>query len=447
MTDEMPPESDAAADPSSHLPAKAAVASGSLLRLRDVQALNRSFRRLAEVQEALLDRLDALESEHRSVWQRSLPWLASGVLALAAIALVLVLQPKPEAVTVSPPEVVVELPPDPALADAIRQMTAQLAAQMTAMEESNAAHQRERARLVDQLLASEQNRIALLNTIGVAQATSASASGDAAVVPAIEQKIRLATPDGVDTPNLGVAEVSEEEVWIGVTNALLRVDGFRDLRFQQATRVPGEPLLKDVVWMEWGSNGMVQAVIDAAEVHFSLHQMTGMLVIEFFDGWKAQGGSRTPLPAGGLRIDLDGVDVDAWLVHLPSLEVLESQNGAADKAAAEAVRLAIDALISQKGSFRYYRMSSLGAVDGKTLRMVQINWYHNDGTLLKTIEADSMEVLLHDSGAVELQLHDGAFLEGLVKHPFSGDRFRLHLPNQDLDRWRSSGIPCREAKP
>ncbi|MDP6963991.1 MAG: hypothetical protein QGF46_07490, partial [Planctomycetota bacterium] len=38
-------------------------APGSLLRLRDVQALNRSFRRLAEVQEVLLDRLEALESE------------------------------------------------------------------------------------------------------------------------------------------------------------------------------------------------------------------------------------------------------------------------------------------------------------------------------------------------------------------------------------------------
>ena len=36
---------------------------GSLLRLRDVQALNRSFRRLAEVQEVLLDRLEELEEE------------------------------------------------------------------------------------------------------------------------------------------------------------------------------------------------------------------------------------------------------------------------------------------------------------------------------------------------------------------------------------------------
>ena len=108
MTEENPSGRDEAADESSHLPAKAAASAGSLLRLRDVQALNRSFRRLAEVQEALLDRLDALEAEHRSPWQRALPWMASGVLALAAIALVLVLQPKPEPVTVTAPEVVVE---------------------------------------------------------------------------------------------------------------------------------------------------------------------------------------------------------------------------------------------------------------------------------------------------------------------------------------------------
>ncbi len=441
MTDQMPSDRGEAADESSHLPAKAEAAAGSLLRLRDVQALNRSFRRLAEVQEALLDRLDALEAEHRSAWQRALPWLASGVLALAAIALVLVLQPKPEPVTVMPPEVVVEVPSDPALAEALALMTDQI----SAMAKSNADHEAEKARLMQQLLESEQSRIALLGTVGVPQPAHASAVGEAEIVPAVDEGTRLATPDGVDTPDLGEAGVSEAETWIGVTNALLRVDGFRDLRIQQATRVEGEPVLEDVVWMEWGSDGLVLSVIDAAQVHLRLHQMTGMLVLEFFDGWKAQGGTRTPLPDGGLRIDLDGVDVDAWLLHLPELEIAESRDTAADKAAADAVRVAIDALISEKGSFHYYRMSALGSVDGRTLRMVQITWYRNDGLLVKTLEADSMEVLLHDSGAVELLLRDGAFREGADKHPFSGDRFRLHLPNQDLERWRSSGIPCREA--
>lgn len=440
MTEENPSGRDEAADESSHLPAKAAASAGSLLRLRDVQALNRSFRRLAEVQEALLDRLDALEAEHRSPWQRALPWMASGVLALAAIALVLVLQPKPEPVTVTAPEVVVEFQQDPALSEALAQMSEQIGA----MAMSNAEHEREKAKLVSQLLESEQSRIALLGTVGGAQATPATASGDSEVAPAVDGGNRLATPDSEDTPDLGAAGVSAAETWVGVTNALLRADGFRDLRFQQASRVNGEPVLEDVVWMEWGSNGVVRSVIDAAQVDLSLHRMTGMLVLEFFDGWKAQGGTRIPLPDGGLRIDLDGVDVDAWLQHLPELEAVEAQESAADKAAAEAVRVAIDSLISEKGSYLYYRMSALESVDGKTLRMVQINWFRNDGTLVKTLEADSMEVLLHDSGAVELQLQDGAFLEGGDKHPFSGDRFRLHLPNQDLERWRSSGIPCRE---
>ncbi len=50
-------------DPEQQLARQSATQPGSLLRLRDVQALNRSFRRLAEVQEALLDRLETLEEE------------------------------------------------------------------------------------------------------------------------------------------------------------------------------------------------------------------------------------------------------------------------------------------------------------------------------------------------------------------------------------------------
>lgn len=454
MSEPLPEDVPEDAERSESLPAT--TGQGSLLRLRDVQALNRSFRRLAEVQEALLDRLDALEQEHRSPWQRALPWLLAGGFALGAIALVLVLGPLQNE-PAPPPEVIVEAPRDEELVQAVAAMGDRIAGLLEREQE----HAREKTELTERLLAAEEERMDLLSRVGTGEPKPASGPGSEQAVPADgngpgpgedgaaeeggERGIGalLALPDGPDTPVTGAAPAADS--WVGVTNVLLRSDGFRAQRLQHAKPVEGEATLEQVVWMEWNDEGQVDSVIDAARAELRLQQMTGVLVIEFFDGWRARGGARTPLPAGGLRIDLDGVNVKAWLDHLPALgKVAEAQDAAA-RAAAESVRVALDELISVKGSYRYYRMNSLGAVDGRVLRLVQINWFRNDGALVKTLEADSMEVVLHEGGAVELLLHDGAFLEGRTKFPFSGDRFRLHLPAQDLERWRASGIPYREA--
>ena len=64
---------------------------------------------------------------------------------------------------------------------------------------------------------------------------------------------------------------------------------------------------------------------------------------------------------------------------------------------------------------------------------------------MKTIEADSLLVILHKSGSVELQMRNGAFLSGNQRSPFSSDRFSLHLPRQDMQLWRDSIVPTREA--
>jgi len=52
---------------------------------------------------------------------------------------------------------------------------------------------------------------------------------------------------------------------------------------------------------------------------------------------------------------------------------------------------------------------------------------------------------LHKSGSVELQMRNGAFLSGNQRSPFSSDRFSLHLPRQDMQLWRDSIVPTREA--
>jgi len=463
-------EDDAAESPRDgedvQLPA-AREAAGSMLRLRDVQALNRSFRRLAEVQEALLDRLDALERDARSPWNRAMPWLVGGLLGIAGAAVALFAWP--DRTPPATPEVTVEVPPNPALADAV----ARMGADMQRMLDQRVAHDAQVEDLTRRLLEAEEQRLALLDQVGRTVPAAASGSGTAEAVPAggeaaVEvEPTRLAVPDGPDEPALAGTD-PEQRTWLGVTNMLLRADGFRDVRLQAGERIEGEPALRDVVWMEWGADGTVDALIEAARVDFRLHRMSGVLVVEFFDGWVAQGGRRTALPAGGRRSELVGVEPGAWLDHFPELEMgpePEPGSGTAEEGSgsdapsaappegpppavdAEAVRLELDALLSRKGTYRYYRMSQLGEVDGRSLRMVQVNWYRNDGTLVKTIEADSAEVFLHESGTVELLLKNGAFLEGAQRQPFSGDRFRLHLPRQDLQAWREAGIPYAEAKP
>ena len=112
---------------------------------------------------------------------------------------------------------------------------------------------------------------------------------------------------------------------------------------------------------------------------------------------------------------------------------------------ARKVRKALDDLISPRGSFSFYRLSSLESVDGSQLRFVQMNWHDNSGRLVKTIEADSLEVILHKNSSVELLLRNGAFLDGSKKSPFSSDRFSLHLPRQDMLAWRASGVPFTDS--
>jgi hypothetical protein len=206
---------------------------------------------------------------------------------------------------------------------------------------------------------------------------------------------------------------------------------------------------------------------------FEMHQMTGNLVLRFFDGSRTANGLRTVLPREGLRLDLDSRNLEAWLEHFPELKEATPVAGPANDPRPQAdpgtdraepsevpnvtsareplrdarqVRKALDDLISPRGSFSYYRLSSLGSVDGRLLRMVQINWHDNSGRLVKTIEADTLEVLLHGSNSVELLLRNGAFLDGGVKSPFSSDRFSLHLPRQDLQAWRDAGVPFTEVE-
>jgi len=437
---------------------------GSLLRLRDVQALNRSFRRLAEIQEALLDRIEELEEEksQSSKWAAPM-WTIGGTalgIGLAAVAFVWWQKNQPVSETnlpeivVQQPEVTVQAPPpDPAMAQAMEQMNANLSGILEQQKE----YRGQLGDLTTQLLDSEEEKMRLMQEFAEASRLQderlQEALADAAAANSA-QPLALQTPQGDNAPQ------PLRDPWVGVLNGLLATDGYSSIRIQKATRLANQAALADVTWMTWDDQGLVSSVIQAGRVEFTLHNMTNTLVLLFRDGTQTVDGARSALPASGLRLELAGINKPAWTEHFPELNqnrAVASSGSANPGAAAPAnvsapagtgttldangVRRALDDLISQRGTYSYYRIKSLDSIDGTTLRLVQINWHDNSGRLVKTIEADVLEIRLHSSGSVELQLRNGAFLDSGVRSPFSSDRFSLYLPRQDLKKWRDSGVP------
>ncbi|MDP7061548.1 MAG: hypothetical protein QF489_01265 [Planctomycetota bacterium] len=452
---------------------------GSLLRLRDVQALNRSFRRLAEVQEALLDRLEALEQEKQETTKLNGPLMALGGVALglsiAVLAYVLwqnkdpmVIPPAatPE-IVVQAPDVTVSAPENAEFAQALTDMNASIASVLEAQREDR----QQLGELTTKLLLSEEEKNQLMREFALAEEQyqqDLAAADAAAKKAAIKNQETLYTPndqDGAPTSVMATAEAS----FVQAFNGVLAADGYGSLRLQAGTLGADKASLDNVTWMSWGRDGLAETVIKAKQLSMEMHHMTRTMVLRFRDGDRVAQGVRTTLPAAGLRIDLESVNVAGWVKILPGLvdtsavatavnaEPVSNQPSTLQPIASpvrpnkgeplnpKVVRKSLDDLISQRGSFSYYRLNSLGSVDGKLLKLVQINWHDNSGRLVKTIEADTLEVILHPGGSVELLLRNGAFLDGDVKSPFSADRFRLHLPSQDLNAWRTSGVPFVES--
>ncbi|MDA0666448.1 MAG: hypothetical protein O3A95_07470 [Planctomycetota bacterium] len=466
-------------DQDQQLARQAATQSGSLLRLRDVQALNRSFRRLAEVQESLLDRLESLEEEKSAQNRANGPLMAMGGVilgcGLALVAFVMwqdksagevlpvVVQQEPAVVNVPPAEITVQGPDNTELVAAFKTMNAN-------MEKVIAGQASDREQLGDltaKLLLSEEEKLNLMKEFALAEekykADVEKASKAELVQPLANVDLNLPGESTAVEPASVAAKVLAPAItWVGVVNGLLAADGYSALRLQQATRVPGKAALADVTWMSWNREGLVDTIVHADRLEFEMHRMSGVLVLRFFDGSLTAEGLRTALPEAGMRLDLESQNLNAWMEHFPELKestlqaapvvsnATPNSEGVTPPAGnfmsdAHKVRKALDDLISLRGSFSFYRLSSLESVDGNLLRLVQINWHDNSGRLVKTIEADSLEVILHKNSSVELLLRKGAFLDGSKKSPFSSDRFSLHLPRQDISAWRASGVPFTDS--
>ncbi|MBL7008551.1 MAG: hypothetical protein ISR76_06095 [Planctomycetes bacterium] len=433
MDEPLPPE-----DPISPLAPRGSEPSGSLLRGRDVQALNRAFRHLAEVQESLLDRLEAVEEERRRRSRLLLPLALGGglvlVVALGVQTWLVANQPGPEqmlaALERARPEILVQPTPVTVQAPENAVDAATVEALIRQLEHSRDQEVGFRQMITDlnsRLFEREQDTLSALRELGTLQPPAPKADDAAGAAAAVEAAASL--------PLLGV-----RDPWLGALNGLLAVSGYGHFQFDKGARRAGEAVIDQVILLEWGADGLVESILQAEEARLSLHQMSGLLVVELFRGSRSRGGLRAPLPEEGLRLEFAGVDGRPWLEHFPELQDADFS----DPAELDRVRGALDGLLSARRPVGYYRLAELGGLEGGTLKWIQLQRYDSAGRLVRTLEADSLEVRLHPSGEVELLLQNGAIHEGGVRRPFYEDRFRVFLPRQPLEAWQASGVPLTE---
>lgn len=476
-----------------------------LLRNRDVQALSRSFRRMAEVQEAMLEHLDGIEESRSRRW--ILPALALGSLVLGAGLATFGLlwyqdqQPQtpvevrfdspgePAAITVESPEVTVQAPDNGINAELLEA----LIERMERIGDTQEADRRLIAELSGRIVDGELGVMRMLQEMEQADVAQAEAAAAEADIEANAQPASAeldSTPSSPTSSELSVDAVDENEVWLGAMNGIIALGGSPEFRFRKGERVAGKPMLRDVLFLSWGEDGLIDSVVRADRAEFKLQQSSATVEIHFFEGTRTRGASKTLLAGGGMRVILREVDVRAWLEHFPELAVssadLESAAPAQDPAPersnpaaersdpesgaegvepvaeapeeapiteawatekVETMRQGVDALLSVERASGFYRLQRVQGATDQALQGVRLAWYDSSGRLFQYVEADSLEIAPRGEGWLELRFRDGAFRRQDKLTPFQGGLYRLHLADQDLAAWKATGAPILEAKP
>ena len=482
-----------------------------LLRNRDVQALSRSFRRMAEVQEALLEHMDANEGRRSRPWV--LPFLAFGSLVLGgglATVGLLWFQDQQEqrpfevyldnpgsegspTVHVEAPAVTVQAPDNGVDAALIEAMIARL----EKLGDTQEADRRLIADLSGRLVDGELGVMRMLKEMeenSGANPTPASArNSESTESSATAQLEPVEGAEGATPAADAELELDPDEVWLHALNGLIAFDGHPDLRFRKGQRVEGQPVLRDVLFLTWGEDRLIDSVVRAKRAEFHLQQSTHSLEIMFFDGTRTRGASKTVIAGGGLRVALPEVEVRAWLDHFPALiegrrfddlprlgyeagqesdqpegatpaaeeveeagEVSEEPPSPVEESEASAVwasdrvetmRKAVDSLLAVERASGHYRLLKVGGVEGDALLNVQLAWYDANGRLFQYVEADHLEISTRGEGWLEMRFHEGAFRRNDKKTPFQGGVYRLHLSNQDLAAWQAAGAPILTPEP
>ncbi len=474
-----------------------------LLRSRDVQALSRTFRRLAEIQDGLADHIRELEEERQKKWM--LPAVALGSLVLGVGLTLIGLgwmqtqeeQPMVQVDLSSLPENSIQVQAPAGAVDA--KMLVELMAQLDEMKQSQSQDRRMIAELGTKVIEGEMSALTLLKQMRAieagfpldaiamnqaAQNNTAPAQPDPASAAANEQANASEAVQNVGNAAVGEEAVGPEtlgypaDAWLGALNGLMAVDGYPHYRFQQATRVPGKPRLTDVILFVWSEDGLLQTIVRAESVDFYLQESTFSMRMHFLNGSRQRDGVKTVLPEAGMNLPLPDINVPAWVAHFPEIgpegipwehigrvpppapELVdptpagsdggsEVGNGATEESGdqlspLEHTRQGLDLLMSAKQSFGHYRLESVARIEGDALKVVRLSWYDSNGNLFKYIEADTMRVRSRGEGWIELNLENGSFIRLGKKTPFRDPVYRIHLPNQKVGEWRATGMTVSE---
>ena len=98
----------------------------------------------------------------------------------------------------------------------------------------------------------------------------------------------------------------------------LRAEGFSGQRFLAADKVEDRALV-DVELIDSAADGLLVAFVRAARMTAMLDRGAGRLELRFEDGYRAVGGTRTPLPKDGWVLRFDDVDGRLFEARLPYL--------------------------------------------------------------------------------------------------------------------------------
>ncbi len=469
-------------------PSPAAEEGEVLLRSRDVQALSRTFRRLAEIQDGLAVHMRELEEERQSKW--IMPAVAIACLVLGAGMALFGIAWMQKNEEVAP--VQVDLSSLPAASIQVQapegavnaETMAQLIEQLEEMRQSQAQDRRMISDLGSQLIAGEMSALSMLKQMRVMEAGMplAAIANTPPNEPAPQEDLAAQDGEAKGQGTLQDSAAAEEkgdvgpdqlgypaDVWLGAMNGLMAVDGYPHFRFQEATRVAGKPRLNNVIFFIWSKDGLLQTIVRAESVDFFLQESTYSMRLHFSNGSRTRDGVKTALPEAGMTISLPDINVPAWIAHFPEIGpagvawqpigkmpppapelvdpspegsqgVEESGGGKDPIAPLERTRQALDNLLSEKHSFGHYRLESVDRIEGDALRIVRLSWYDSNGNLFKYIEADTLRIRSRGEGWIELVFENGSFIRLGKKTPFRDPQYRIHLPNQKVDDWRATGM-------